>query len=229
MRPLATLCFADCHLCVYFLPEFCHRYEKSWENSQLIKICRYLSTLPTKTLYTECNCLDIKLKTCILLFWCFTSFETIQRNKWLVTDNLHHITLPSFCNCLLLFVFSSPRLFRFSVLSTLILFQKLAILLARGSHHGGEHSCSVNKHYNISICLSKRCITELLLFSFSLCWGSFSLTWLLLCSRANCLSLVADKHASYSGERGFKSWPGDRLIWLRFFMIFLTPTKQMLV
>jgi hypothetical protein len=38
---------------------------------------------------------------------------------------------------------------------------------------------------------------------------------------------VVSTPASYSGGPGFKSRPGDRLYWLRFFVVFLSPSRKM--
>jgi hypothetical protein len=38
---------------------------------------------------------------------------------------------------------------------------------------------------------------------------------------------VVSTPASYLGGPGFKSWPGDRLSWLRFFVVFLSRSRRM--
>jgi hypothetical protein len=44
---------------------------------------------------------------------------------------------------------------------------------------------------------------------------------------AECRCRVVKTPASYSGGPGFKSRPGDRLFWLRLFVVFLNPYRQM--
>jgi hypothetical protein len=56
----------------------------------------------------------------------------------------------------------------------------------------------------------------------------------MLCYSTTFLVFQTERHgrvvsipASYSGGRGFKSRPGDQLFWLRFLVVFLSPSRQM--